>query len=158
MTGSNFVDPTPASFARLKALDRDQPFDMLNLIRYRDRAEYPEDHALAKSLLTGAEAYALYGTASNPIFVRVGGTIIWSGTPYSTLIGPDDERWDIAFIARYPNARAFLEMVTDVDYRRAVVHRQAAVADSRLIRMGEPQLSGDVGRTKDAEMQERRVD
>ena len=41
------------------------------------------------------------------------------------------------FVARYPTAGAFLEMVTDPDYRIAVTHRQAAVEDSRLIRTGE---------------------
>ena len=51
--------------------------------------------------------------------------------------GPADERWDYAFIARYPNAGAFLAMVTDPVYREAVKHRQAAVEDSRLIRLGD---------------------
>ena len=45
------------------------------------------------------------------------------------------EAWDLAFIAEYPTAGAFLEMVTDPVYREAVRPRQAAVADSRLIRM-----------------------
>lgn len=58
-----------------------------------------------------------------------------TGRPECVLIGPAEERWDAAFIAVYPNAAAFLEMVTDPDYRRAVVHRQAAVQTSRLIRM-----------------------
>jgi hypothetical protein len=50
------------------------------------------------------------------------------------LTGPSDERWDLAFIAEYPNAGAFLAMVTNPGYREHVKHRQAAVADSRLIR------------------------
>jgi hypothetical protein len=45
------------------------------------------------------------------------------------------ERWDLAFIAGYPNAGAFLAMVTDPAYRQHVKHRQAAVDDSRLIRL-----------------------
>jgi uncharacterized protein (DUF1330 family) len=64
----------------------------------------------------------------------VGGEIIWRGKPQVTLIGPTDEHWDLVFIARYPTSAAFLEMVTDPDYRNAVIHRQAAVLDSRLIR------------------------
>jgi len=50
------------------------------------------------------------------------------------VIGPADCHWDNAFIARYPNSGAFLEMVTDPEYRLAVVNRQAAVKTSRLIR------------------------
>ena len=44
------------------------------------------------------------------------------------------------FIARYPNAGAFLEMVTDPVYQQAVKHRQAAVMTSRLQRFGELEL------------------
>jgi len=59
------------------------------------------------------------------------------------LIGPADKQWDMMFIARYPPAAAFLEMVTDPGYREAVKHRQAAVLDSRLIRSAELPLGGD---------------
>ena len=38
------------------------------------------------------------------------------------------------FIAQYPTSAAFLAMVTDPEYQLAVVHRQAAVMDSRLVR------------------------
>jgi uncharacterized protein (DUF1330 family) len=51
------------------------------------------------------------------------------------LTGPADERWDICFIAEYPSVAAFVEMVRDPVYREAVKHRQAAVEDSRLIRL-----------------------
>jgi hypothetical protein len=69
------------------------------------------------------------------VFQRVGGRQIWAGRPDVVVTGPEAEAWDIAFIAAYPTAGAFLEMVTDPVYREAVRHRQAAVADSRLIRM-----------------------
>ncbi len=36
------------------------------------------------------------------------------------LIGPSDERWDEAFIAQYPSADAFIEMLRDPVYREAV--------------------------------------
>jgi len=51
------------------------------------------------------------------------------------LIGPPDERWDHVFIAEYPSVGAFVEMIRDPAYREAVKHRQAAVEDSRLIRL-----------------------
>ena len=72
--------------------------------------------------------------APAPVLARVGGTILWRGAFDSVLIGPSDEAWDAVFIARYPSAGAFLSMVTDPEYQRAVVHRQAAVLTSRLIR------------------------
>ncbi len=126
------VDPTREQFDAFKDLPRDQPILMLNLIRLRDQAQYPDDREA-----TGAEAYASYGKESGPIFQGLGGEIVWRGKPETVLIGPQDESWDIAFIARYPNAGAFMAMVTDENYKKAVVHRQAAVDDSRLVRMAE---------------------
>ena len=49
---------------------------------------------------------------------------------------PDqEERWDHCFIARYLSVAAFVEMIRDPVYREAVKHRQAAVEDSRLVRL-----------------------
>lgn len=128
MTGH--IDPTRESFEIFKTLPRDEPLEMLNLIRLRDKAVYPDGREV-----TGMEAYTAYGEHSEPIFQRVGGSILWRGAPRSVLIGPSEELWDLSFIAAYPSAGAFLEMVTDPDYQsQAVPHRQAAVLDSRLIR------------------------
>lgn len=129
-----FVDPGRAQFDAFKALDRDHPIDMLNLVRVRETAAYPKGHACADQGLTGAAAYALYGRDSGPVFADLGGQIIWRGSFQSTLIGPEHEAWDHVFVARYPTAHAFLAMVTDARYQQAVIHRQAAVQTSRLIR------------------------
>lgn len=136
------IDPTRAQFEAFKNLDRDQPIEMLNLVAFRDLANYPGDHELARDGLTGAQAYALYGKHSGPVLEKVGGSILWRGGFQTMLIGPADESWDAVFIARYPTAHAFLAMVSDPDYQRAVVHRQAAVKTSRLIRCA-PAQGGD---------------
>jgi uncharacterized protein (DUF1330 family) len=137
VTDTFYVDPTRENFNAFKALPRDTPIEMLNLIRYRDRALYPDGHSHAGRNLTGAEAYAEYGRTSEPIFTRLGGKTIWRGKMEAMLTGPSTgEQWDAAFIARYPNAGAFLAMVTDADYKLVVVHRQAAVLTSRLVRFG----------------------
>ncbi len=132
MTGS--IDPLRTQFDAFKALPRDTPIQMLNLIRLNRLAAYPEDHPDHGKGLSGLEAYRAYGRTTAPIFKRVGGRQIWVGRPEGVVTGPADERWDLAFIAQYPNAAAFLAMVTDPEYREFVKHRQAAVEDSRLIR------------------------
>lgn len=142
MTEAVYVDPTRAAFDAFKALPRDQPIWMLNLVRYRDVADYPAGHPLHGQGLSGAEAYRRYGEDSGPIFTRVGGSVVWRGAMQLMLTGPDDEAWDAIFIAHYPNAGAFLAMVTDPDYREAVKHRQAAVLTSRLVRMQSLDVSG----------------
>lgn len=133
MTGS--IDPTRDQFNAFKALPRDTPIQMLNLVRVRALADYPADHPDHGKGLTGLEAYRAYGRESAEVFSRVGGKQIWAGRPETVVTGPTDERWDLAFIAEYPNAGAFLAMVTDPGYREVVKHRTAGVGDSRLIRL-----------------------
>jgi len=137
MAEDRYLDPTRESFDAFKALPRDVPINMLNLLRFHETAQYPADHANAGKGWSGARAYQEYGTTSGPIFERVGGTIIWRGQMECMVIGPDDKQWDSSFIARYPNSGAFMEMVTDPEYQKAVINRQAAVLTSRLIRFGE---------------------
>ena len=110
--------------------DRPGPIHMLNLVRLRARAAYPDGREA-----TGAQAYASYGRESEPVFSRLGGSIVWRGRFELMLIGPQDERWDLCFIAEYPSVAAFVAMIRDPVYREAVKHRQAAVEDSRLIRL-----------------------
>jgi uncharacterized protein (DUF1330 family) len=128
MTG--YIDPTKEVFGQFRESDRAGPIHMLNLVRLRDRAAYPDGRAA-----TGAEAYAAYGRESGPVFTRLGGRIVWIGGFELMLIGPVEERWDHCFIAEYPSVSAFVEMIRDPLYREAVKHRQAAVEDSRLIRL-----------------------
>jgi uncharacterized protein (DUF1330 family) len=134
MTGH--IDPTKEAFAAFRANDRSDPIHMLNLVRFRDRAAYADGREA-----TGAEAYAAYSRDSHPVFSRLGGRIIWRGRFELMLIGPHGERWDECFIAEYPSVDAFVTMIRDPIYREAVKHRQAAVLDSRLIRL-DPAKSG----------------
>ena len=133
MAGS--IDPLREQFEAFKSLPRDEPIEMLNLIRLKPLADYPADHPNHGKAMSGLDAYRAYGAETAPIFQGLGGQQVWAGRPETVVTGPADERWDLAFIARYPNARAFLAMVVDPRYREIVKHRQAAVEDSRLIRM-----------------------
>jgi len=127
---SGHIDPTKEAFAAFRNSDRPGPIHMLNLVRFRDEATYPDGR-----VATGVQAYAAYGRESYPVFTRLGGRIVWRGDFEMTLIGPGIERWDECFIAEYPSVAAFVEMIRDPVYREAVKHRQAAVLDSRLIRL-----------------------
>ncbi len=138
MTDNNptgFIDPTKEAFARFREMQRPGPVHMLNLLKFREIAAYDDG-----TVASGEQAYENYARDSGPIFKRLGGRQVWAGKPELMLIGPDREDWDLAFIAEYPSKDAFVAMLRDPDYRKAVRHRQAAVADSRLIRMhpGQP--------------------
>ena len=108
-TGS--VDPTRTQFDAFKALPRDTPIHMLNLIRLKAVADYPPEHPDHGKGLTGLDAYRAYGRTSAEVFARVGGRQVWAGKPEAVVTGPADERWDLAFIAYYPSAGAFLSLL-----------------------------------------------
>jgi uncharacterized protein (DUF1330 family) len=129
-THMNHTSFTKEDFTAFRANDRPGPIQMLNLIRLREQANYPDGRAA-----TGADAYAAYSHGSRPVFARLGGKIIWRGRLEQTLIGPREEAWNICFVAEYPSVAAFAEMLRDPAYRSAMEHRQAAIADSRLVRL-----------------------
>lgn len=120
---------TKEAFAALRADGRAGPVHMLNLIRLRPQAIYDDGRAAS-----GQEAYEAYSRLSAPVLHELGGRIVWRGGFEQALVGPADTRWDIAFIAEYPSPAAFAQMFRSPLYREAMVHRQAGVADSRLIR------------------------
>ena len=120
-----------STFKAFKNIDDSRPLHMLNLVQLKKKAIYPDGE-----ITTGVEAYRRYGKESEPVFKRLGGSIVWRGEMLIGLIGPVDEKWDICFIAEYPSVESFISMQWDKTYRKAVEHRQIAVKTSRLVRMG----------------------
>ena len=137
---TNYVDPTREAFGAFMALEREGPIAMLNLIRLRGKANYDDGRDVS-----GKQAYAEYGRTAGEVFARVGGKQVWLGVPELMLIGPAHEKWDIAFIAQYPNGAAFVEMVKDPAYQAIVFHRTAAVLDSRLLRLKPVEAGAEFG-------------
>ena len=142
MSETGSIDPTREQFKAFMTASQNTPIHMLNLIRLRKLAVYPEGHPFHGKGMTGLEAYRAYGRTSAEVFKRVGGKQVWVARPEVVLTGPLTERWDLAFIAEYPNSLAFAEMIRDPEYKEHVKHRQAAVEDSRLIRFL-PLVPGD---------------
>ncbi len=129
-----YIDPDRANWQAFKDLPRDTPIHMLNLIKFRDLAEYPEGHPLHGKGLTGREAYAIYKEGFQRVVANDGAAMVWEAPMECTVTGPAGE-WDEAFVMGYPNSGLFMAMVKNEEYIRDVVpHRTAALADSRLIR------------------------
>ena len=74
-----YIDPSRENFALFKSLPRDTPIHMLNLIRFKEKAAYPEGHELAEKGMSGAEAYAEYMRTIRPVLARANGKIVWKG-------------------------------------------------------------------------------
>jgi uncharacterized protein (DUF1330 family) len=133
---SGYIDPSRDNWQRFKDLPRDRPIQMLNLIKFRDLAEYPEGHPNHGKGLTGREAYAIYKQGFQRVVAEDGAAMIWDAPMECVVTGPEGE-WDEAFVMGYPDSASFMKMVKNPEYIADVVpHRTAALADSRLIRFG----------------------
>ena len=131
----DYVNPDRENFERFKALPRDTPMHLLNMIRFRELAIYPEGHPFSGLGWTGERAFAEYFRLVVPFIERLGGGIVWQGAREGVITGPREFEWDQVFVMGFPDAAAFLALVTDPGYKANVVdHRTAAVQDSRLVR------------------------
>jgi len=104
---------------------------MINLLRYREQADYPEDFDAEPC--SGREAYLRYSEVAARTIDEVGGSVLWAGQVAATVIGPEGETWDDAVLVTYPSRRAFLDMLGLPEYGAGGPHRTAALEDSRLI-------------------------
>jgi uncharacterized protein (DUF1330 family) len=109
----------------------DGPIVMINLLRLRARARYPQ--GLEVEACSGEEAYRRYGEVAARKVAEVGGRPVWVGAVERVMIGAEGEVWDQAILVRYPSRAAFRRMLEDPEYQACVVHRSAALEDSRLI-------------------------
>jgi len=130
-----YINASEEAAAAMLEFPQDQPVDMLNMIRFKQKAEYPVDSAFAQKNWSGQQAYAEYGRHTSPIIAKLGSKVEYNGVPQLTVVGPDSEKWDAIFVVRYPNIVAFLSLINDAEYQKHVFHRSAAVADSRLYRL-----------------------
>ncbi len=129
------VNPSKEQIAGMMASAGESgAINMINLLRFRTKADYPADHACARENLSGEAAYQRYMAGTTPHIGKVGARVVWAGSPSLVVIGPSEERWDMAFIVEYPSVAAMLSMLGDADYLQVAIHRTAAVEDSRLIR------------------------
>lgn len=127
----HYLNPDPALLPSLFAkLPDDTPVVMLNLLKFRDVAEYkgqPADYS-------GREAYRRYSEVALPKLAAMGAAVLYLGDVKATLIGPQDgEHWDEVLLVRYPSKQAFMGMMLQPDFFEATRHRTAALADSRLV-------------------------
>jgi uncharacterized protein (DUF1330 family) len=126
------VNPTRESLARLKdALPKDMPVVMVNLLKFRDKALYPQGSGFEPC--SGREAYKRYEKAALVKLGEVGARPVWMSRAFLGVIAPEDETWDQVLLVRYPSLEAFMRMIAMPDYLAATVHRTAALEDSRLI-------------------------
>ncbi len=127
------IDGDPEQFRDFMRHEFDGPFVMLNMLRFAEKASYPDDHPNAG--LSGKEAYDIYIQQANKTIGHLGGEMIINGTAFGYPIAPPHEKWDKIFMIRWPSRDAFIAMIKNAEYQEITHHRTAALMDSRLIAM-----------------------
>ncbi|MCK9505400.1 MAG: DUF1330 domain-containing protein [Porticoccaceae bacterium] len=121
--------------AEVAKLSSDKPVMMLNLLRYREQADFPLGYS--DQPCSGREAYQRYAALATPLVLDIGGHIRFAGQAVANVVSPKDERWHDIIIVEYSSPRIFVQMATSADYQRIVYLRTTALEDSRLIAMQE---------------------
>jgi len=107
---------------------------MLNLLRFREVANYSASPALAPGrAISGAEAFQRYIDHTLPFLEASGGELVLLGKGGNFLIGPQEERWDLVMLVRQRSLADFMAFASDEAYLAGLGHRTAALEDSRLL-------------------------
>lgn len=107
---------------------------MLNLLRFREVADYAQSPGLAPAMpISGEQAYRRYMEHTEPFLRQSGGEVLFFGKGGPFLIGPREERWDAAMLVRQDSVASFMAFAGNKGYLAGMGHRVAALEDSRLL-------------------------
>lgn len=129
-----YLEPTNETGRLL--LERQIPdrVTMLNLLRFREQADYSSNPELAPAEpITGRAAYDVYTAHTKPFLEAAGGKVLYVGEGGHFLIGPVSERWDMVMLVEHASVAAFMGMARNAEYLSGLGHRTAALEDSRLL-------------------------
>lgn len=125
MKVENAVFPSAAQAMDFFGAPEDGPFVMVNLLKFKLKAEYADG---SDSHLSGAEAYARYGAEVSKLVTALGGKIRYSSTVTGLLLGEVEELWDSVALAEYPSLAAFRAMAMSPEMHAIEHHRKAGLA------------------------------
>ncbi len=119
----NEVRPRPESIAPF--LETEGPVCMVNLLKFREKAAYPDGR---DPQLSGRDAYMRYAREMRKLVEAGGGRFLFGGEVKGLLLGEVDEPWDEVGIVEYPSARALIEIASSPPFQEIEVHRTAGLA------------------------------
>jgi len=117
----------PADPSRMQAMlekGPDGPVFMVNLLKFKDKAEYEDGR---ETDLSGRDAYMIYGRAVTDVLPLFGGRGIFAGDVTFLALGLVEELWDEVAIAMYPDRAAMVAMSISPEWQEISVHRAAGL-------------------------------
>lgn len=129
----NVLQPTTDQVRAFRDRATGEPIQMLNLLKFKDLANYEGDDA---SDLSGEDAYKLYAAGFRRVMEPKGCRVLYSGDTRGFLIGEGEGEWDAVMLIEYPSTQVMLDMFRDEEYQKVQVHRAAALEGQLLIECG----------------------
>ena len=107
--------------------DDKEPIYMLNLLKFKEKAEYKDGR---ENNLTGREAYTIYAEFMDKHLKEIGGELVLHTDVKRLAVGKVEELWDVVAIAKWPSRKIMGEnmMPSDPEYLEAYQHREAGLA------------------------------
>lgn len=130
MAVENALYPNKQQIETLLSLPDNGPVCMVNLLKFREKAQYEDGRDCD---LSGVEAYGLYAAQMRKFVEDQGGRFIYSATVDTLMIGKGDGDWDAVAIVEYPSRQAFVEIAMSPKVVEIGVHRAAGLDGQLLI-------------------------
>ena len=108
------IRPNKDQFVQLMEAPDEGPVVMLNLLKFKERADGAEG--------SGASAYARYGDAAVQMVEARGGKVLWMGRADQILIGDASQDWDSVALVQYPSRKEFRARRDDPNMRGRGFH------------------------------------
>ncbi|MFT7598657.1 MAG: hypothetical protein ACI8TP_001580 [Acidimicrobiales bacterium] len=123
---TNEVMPTSGErVEEMKQPGPDGPISMVNLLKFKEHAEYEDGR---ETDLSGREAYQIYGREVSKLIRQYGGKVTFVGDVTFLALGQVEDLWDEVAIAQYPSRVELWEMSTSPEWLEISVHRAAGLA------------------------------
>jgi uncharacterized protein (DUF1330 family) len=136
MKVENQVRPTPDNFREFIGA-ADAPVVMVNLLKFREKAQYEDGR---ETNLSGREAYQLYAKEMRKRVEGAGGRFIFAGAVEGLLLGEVEEPWDAVGLVEYPSPKTLVAIASAPEFGEIEVHREAGLAGQLNITTREGEL------------------
>jgi uncharacterized protein (DUF1330 family) len=140
MNVENQVHPEPAQAQEFIATEG--PVCMVNLLRFKEKAEYPDGR---DADISGQEAYMRYASEMKKLVEKSGGRFIFGAAVRGALLGKIEDLWDHVGIVEYSSARALIEISMTPEFRAIEVHRVAGLAGQLNLTTSEVAFGAEAG-------------
>ena len=139
-SGPEKIEEATTLMHRLAAFDTGNEYLMINLIKYRKKAEYPADSAWADETdAKAADARYTQGVIKE-LIVRGGLPVLKSNVIGTFLLDDDWRDWDEVAIVRYRSVKDMLDMIVGMADTGLAVHKFASIEQTHVFPV-EPVIS-----------------